>query len=75
MGLKHVSLSLYNHFDTHEAQHHDMIFNYHIDIMPSNSCNTGTSTLIDMYACPQDKCGHIRQNMSACVTTNMLHFW
>ena len=30
--LRHASLSLYNHFDTHEAQHHDTIFNNRIDI-------------------------------------------
>ena len=24
----------YNHFDTHETQHHDTIFNHHIDRMP-----------------------------------------
>ena len=30
--LRHASLSLYNHFDTHETQHHDTIFNNSIDI-------------------------------------------
>ena len=25
--LRHASLGLYNHFDTHEAEYHDMIFN------------------------------------------------
>ena len=25
--LRHASFGLYNHFDTHEAQHHDMILN------------------------------------------------
>ena len=24
----------YNHFDTHEAQHHDTIFNHRIDMLP-----------------------------------------
>ena len=28
--LKHA----YNHIDTHETQHHDMIFNHHIDRLP-----------------------------------------
>ena len=32
--LRHASLSLYNYFNTHEAQHHDMIFNHRIDILP-----------------------------------------
>ena len=32
--LRHASLSLCNHFDTHEAQHHDTIFNYRIDLLP-----------------------------------------
>ena len=32
--LRHASLSLYNHFDTHEVQHHDTIFNHRIDILP-----------------------------------------
>ena len=32
--LRHASHSLYDHFDTHEAQHHDTIFNHHIDILP-----------------------------------------
>ena len=47
----------------------------------SNSCDTGTSALPDMYAgaqghtAPKGKCGHIRQSTSACVTTNALHFW
>ena len=26
--LRHASLSLYNHFDTHEAEYHDTIFNH-----------------------------------------------
>ena len=32
--LRHASLNLYNHFDTHETQHHDTIFNHRIDILP-----------------------------------------
>ena len=30
--LRHASLSLYNHLDTHKAQHYDTIFNHRIDI-------------------------------------------
>ena len=43
---------------------------------PSNSCNTDTSALPDMYAqargraVPEGKCGYIRQCMSSCVETN-----
>ena len=29
--LRHTSLSLYSLFNTHEAQHHDIIFNHRID--------------------------------------------
>ena len=32
--LRHASLSLCNHFDTHKAQHHDTVFNHHIDTLP-----------------------------------------
>ena len=40
--LRHASLSLYIyiyiyiyiHFDTHEAQYHDTIFNHRIEILP-----------------------------------------
>ena len=30
----HHLRSLYNYFDTHEAQHHDTIFNHCIDMLP-----------------------------------------
>ena len=32
--LRHASLSLYNHFDTHEAKHHNTVFNHSICILP-----------------------------------------
>ena len=31
--LRNASFGLYNHFNTHEAQHHNMIFNYSSDIL------------------------------------------
>ena len=34
--LRHASLGLYNHFDTHEAQHHNTIFNHCSDILPNH---------------------------------------
>ena len=52
----------------------------HLDAL-FNSCNTGTSGLPDMYtrgpraAGPRAEGVHIRQAMSACVTTVMLYFW
>ena len=33
-GPQSFETCLYNHFDTHEAQHHDTIFNHRIDILP-----------------------------------------
>ena len=30
--LRHASLGLYNHFDTHEAEYHDTIFNHCCDM-------------------------------------------
>ena len=32
--LRHASLGLYNHFDSHEAEYCDIIFNYCSDLLP-----------------------------------------
>ena len=38
--------------------------------------NMGTSALLDMHArIPRAEGIHVRQSMSARVTTNMIHFW
>ena len=45
------------------------------------SYNTGKSALLDIYArrprhaAPEGKCIYIRQSMSACVISNIIHFW
>ena len=58
--LKHALLSLYNHFDTREAQHHDMIFNHCVDILPYRYvsqiptlclCHLCTRTCVRMSVC------------------------
>ena len=36
--LRHASLDLYNHFNTHEAEYHDTIVNHCSDILPLSIC-------------------------------------
>ena len=36
----YLLIHAYNHFDTHEAQHHDTIFNHHIYYIAISMCIT-----------------------------------
>ena len=54
--LRHASLGLYNHFNTHEAEYHDTIFNHCSDVFPyryvcvySTKCWLGEALVKSLY--------------------------
>ena len=57
--LKHA----YNHFDTHETQHHDMIFNHHIDSHINMYCRS--------LVCACAVYAHARACVCVCVDTSV----
>ena len=61
----YLLINVYNHFDTHEAQHHDTIFNHHIDILPYRHASQ-IPTLCLCRVCPRT-CMHMCVWIRLCI--------